>query len=303
MNGEPITSGVYNRSVIAALRETEFAAVADAMIETGLDWHRASPATPAQERAASERLEDLAIDEAEARLWRAWTVCSEGQAFSDLLEAMGLRLAMGEIVPVVVTPRCNRVPLRRALSRVSKRHGQASIRKADVDRRLANLELAHCESLETLYDFAVERLGVTGRATREERKATKEELEQDSQPIDFLTEPPTESSRQLAEVRGTPEYSDPATPQPLDPSQVTPDVLAAIDRFKEAFFASSPPVEAPEKTDREAEKRVKLRRAITLEKELNHQPSLQDVMWRDRYKADLADLPRELGPRLAWVEK
>ncbi|GGF08034.1 hypothetical protein GCM10007285_39920 [Stappia taiwanensis] len=303
MSGEPFTSGVYNRSVIAALRETEFVAVADAMIEAGLDRHRASQATSAQERAASERLEDLAIDEVEARLWRAWTACSGGQAFSDLLEAMGLRLAIGEKVPVVVTPRCNRVPLRRALSRVSKRHGQASIRKADVDRRLANLELVHCESLEPLYDFAVERLGVTGRATREERRATKEELEPSYQPIDFPTDPPTESPKQLAEERGTPEYSDPATPQPLDPSQLTPEVLAAIVRFKEAFFASSPLVEAPEETDRKAEQRAKFRRAKTLEKDLLQQPSLQDVTWRDRYKADLADLPQELGPRLAWVEK
>ncbi|MES0810348.1 LPD7 domain-containing protein [Roseibium sp. SCPC15] len=306
MTGEPFTSGIYNRSVITTLRETEFAAVANAMVEAGLDQHRATRATSAQERAASERLEDMAIDEVEIRVWRAWNASDDGKSFRALLDAAGLRLATGEKVAVVVTPRCNRVPLRRALSRVAKRHGQASIRKADVDSRLAGLELIHCESLEPLNDFAVERLGVTGRATRENRKAAKEELEPSYQPTEIFSNASAESPRHLGEHKGTPEYSEPATPRPLDPAQLTPEVLAAIDRFKAAFFASPSPAEGSEQSDirdLEVEQKAKLRCAKALESELYQQPSLQEVTWRDSYKAQLANLPRELGPRLAWVEQ
>ena len=96
MCGEPLTAGVYNRSVLKHLRNEGLNAVADAMIAAGLDRRRAVSTCSPAERATSARLGDAAPDEIKKR---AFTIISAGASGADLVRAFeqcGYRLAQGD---------------------------------------------------------------------------------------------------------------------------------------------------------------------------------------------------------------
>jgi hypothetical protein len=311
MTGESPTSGIYNRSVIAALRKEGFAAVADSMAMAGLESLSARQAVSSADRAMTERLGDLAVDEVEERLWRAWATTATGEQFEAALKAAGLRLYMGEKAPVVLSPGGAIVPLRRALSLVSRRHGTQSIRKADVDSRLAGLRLPTREKHGPLEPFEAGRFGTTGM-TRLDAKNTV--VTTDTAPEHRNGFPRIVTDTRLAPVaspaspvdRPDADLSPEVEPAPFDLRLLNQQQVAAIARYRDAFFASAlEPERAPEGEAKQAATAdlQRWRRFVDTERDLYQQASLEEVGWRASYRAQLAGLPANLGARLAWVDK
>jgi hypothetical protein len=311
MTGEPATSGIYNRSVIAALRKEGFAAVADYMAMAGLESLSARQAVSADDRAMTERLGDLSVDEVEERLWRAWATTATAEQFAAALKAAGLRLYMGAKVPVVVSPGGALVPLRRALSRVSQRHGSQSIRKADVDSRLAGLTLPTREKLGPVEGVEAGRFGTTG-VTRLDAKNPFVQTETAPERRNDFPRMVTNTGLIPVDKPASP-VDRPVTDVPvevksgpLDLSLLNQEQVAAIARYRDAFFAPAlEPERAPEgETKLSASTDLqRWRRFLDTERNLYQQASLEEVGWRASYRAQLAGLPANLGARLAWVDK
>ncbi len=278
--------------------------VADAMVAAGLDKARAARATSAVERATTERLNDLALDEVEARLWRAW-ICSDGpQAFVAALTVADLRLALGDKVLVVVTPGGNLVPLRRSLSRIAKRHGRLAVRKADVDDRLKGLVLVDSAGLLPVPGFDAGAFGITGAATRLDKNPPSPEA-----PSEGFEAPAAAAALSATPIAAPVAAPAPAPATTIDPATLTAGQLEAIERYRDAFFAPAVSIEIPPSAaaaNRSADvlvQKTKWHDRLSVERKLYQQPSLEEPTWVDRYRAQLAGLPPDLGARLAWVNR
>jgi hypothetical protein len=140
-NGEILTKGRFNSSVAATLEKAGRQDVVAAMSLAGLlDGVTPIAPTPA-ERAMTERCCDLAADEVWTRAHRAWCRSDSGASLVSALAEEGLILAMGESTPVVLAPGGAVHALRRAVSNGARASNANSVKKAEIDRRLAGLEL------------------------------------------------------------------------------------------------------------------------------------------------------------------
>jgi hypothetical protein len=174
------------------------------------------------------------------------------------------------------------------------------VRKADVDQRVAALELPSRADLGVLATGPVGQFGVTGAAVRQERKP--EPVVNGSASL-FETEGMVKSKAVAPSVtdiepfRAGAENTRPDRGQdtapvtevlPVDLAQLTPEVLAALARYREVFFAPSPPATIPvaakvvsKPASQPNPAKEQWRRRLQREKDLYQSPGLQEPAWRD----------------------
>lgn len=302
--GEPVTSGSYNRSVIDALRGDGRHDVADHLAALGLDRAKRPVAASSNERQQAERRRDLAPAEVWVRVWRAWTISNDAVGLIANLHRDGLRLAKGEKGPVVISPAGSVASLRRAVANGASLAGAAKPRQKDI----------------------IERLGGTGLPTIEEAR--------DTLPVGFdpgisghvgsnrwpLPDMPTTAHDTWEREQPATMVAETMEPDPgLRPLVLTPAQEAAVHHFMEMVAGGAARaakaardraiVEAKSKLDEIQQVEAK-RRSIAAELAKAavqiddwETPTIGLPNWRDLYKAEIAGLPAELGPRIQWVER
>lgn len=283
--GERFTSGVFNRSIIERLRAEGRIAIAEAMVRAGLDKTIAAPAPTSAERQMAERLEDLATDEVWRRCALAWRRSETGMAFVEALAESGLRLALGDKCQVVVTPTGAAHPLLRAINKGGERQNGQAIRKTDLAARLKDVVLPAAGDLPTVASFGAGVYSI---------------FNLDRVPM-----------------------SDPAHPAPVAHEEAaakvilgrTPDLTveqeAALAELDNAFHSAAAlqAQEIRQQSENQIVEEVRRRRHEALRQRLEAEqdswalPGIGVPGWRDRYRADLAGLPAQYGPRLKWVQQ
>lgn len=285
MAGERLTSGCFNKGVIAKLRLEGRQDVADAMIRAGLGDVAATSAPRPSERAMAERLADLAPDEVWRRARDAWRRSDDGASFRIALVEAGLHLAHGAKCPVVVTPSGGSYPLLRAINKGGERQDGAAIRKADLDARLRGVILPPASQLDHVASFDPGVFAIIN--------------------LDRLSTP--------AQVPALhPDSSNAGSVPPPAPNRLTQEQEAALYDLEEAFHRTAAAqakaireaieIQVTQDIARRREAEV-LRRRIADETVSWQQPSIGIVGWRDAYRAQLAGLPDDYGALLRWVEK
>jgi hypothetical protein len=142
--GERLTPGAHNRAVVEFLRH-EAPEVAEAMIASGLpDGPKPVAGITPTERHQQERTAITKADVAKATAV-AWKSSDNPQAFMAALQDAGFVLAQGEKCPVVVDHSGNTHSLTRMLAMHARSHGEPAPRAADIQARLAGVELPSLE--------------------------------------------------------------------------------------------------------------------------------------------------------------
>lgn len=280
--GERFTSGCFNDVVIERLRAEGREDVADAMVRAGLDKVVANTAPTSVERAMTERLGDLAADEVWRRAAMAWRRSDDGTSFVAALLESGLRIAMGDRCPVLVSPAGAVHPLLRALNKGAERNAGSSVRKRDVDRRLQGVPLPPVDSIEPLEGFAAGPFAVIN--------------------LDRLPVPQTGQGEPVHQIPDVPASAE-VQLRPLTAQQE-----AALLLLDDALHGTAAETARAVRAEIEAEvekavARRRLRDRIRGEYESWQLPSIGVAGWRDTYRAELAGLPAGYGPHLKWVEK
>lgn len=140
-DGERMVKGAHNYRASMILEAAGHHAAAQAMRDQGLlEGMRARSGLSPQQRAQQERTEIPRADVGAAAL-AAWRLSDNGPAFKAALEAQGLRLAIGSRTPTVVDASGATHPLRGLLSDASMQAGTGGIRLAEVQGRIAGLQL------------------------------------------------------------------------------------------------------------------------------------------------------------------
>lgn len=284
MAGERFTSGVFNRSIIARLREEGRPEIADAMVRAGLDETKAVAGAPTSaERATAERLEDLAVDEVWRRCALAWRRSDSGMAFSAALAESGLRLAQGEKCPVVVTPAGAIYPLLRAINKGGERQSGQAIRKADLTDRLKGVVLPAAGDQPPVPSFGAGVFSI---------------INLDRVP---MPAPPAQIV-----------HEDAATQVIIDRTpELTLEQEAALAELDNVFHSAAAlqAQKIRQQIENQIVEEVRRRRHAALRQRIEAEqaswtlPGIGIPAWRDRYRADLAGLPAQYGPRLKWVEQ
>jgi hypothetical protein len=302
-NGERLTPGVFNKSVIAHLRHDGLGDIADALVSAGLANTKASAATKSGERAMSERLNDFAADEVWRRVAKAWQQSDNGVSFQSALAVDGFRLAVGEKCPVVVTANGSVHPLLRALNK-GLEGARIRLRKADVAERLLDIQFP---SIDALPQFPKNIPGVF-----EATGITRSSISDDDMRIDGLVSgtPAHAAIVQTATVQTRPRSHLEAVPTQSVPSrELTPEQIRALTELDEVLGASFErtrklrrALESRAMEEIKSERELALTQRFAAELERRNLPSLGPAKWKQHYKADLAGLPRKYGPLIKWVE-
>lgn len=299
-NGERLTSGRFNDSVIAHLEHEGLNDVALAMTRAGLAETRANSAPSSAERAMTERLGDMATDEVWRRAANAWTSSDSGIAFQAALNEGGLRLAMGDKCVVAITPNGAVHPLLRAINKSGE---NVRLRKADLAERLEGLSIPTIKDLQAVRIVDPGVFAITGLNRQPENLP--------------------ESLHQVAEAAGElPQTIEVTAPQeqliqptlntdPLDRAEnLTPEQRATLMAFENLLHhgARQHLDEMRADIERAVDQEIARRRGAELELRIAAEvqrwsrPSLGQDRWKDDYKASLAGLPDEYGAMLRWVE-
>lgn len=145
--GQEFTPGKHNRAVHAALLK-ERPDVAEAMQAAGLGKiERPVAVTSPRERHQQERTKVGKADIQKA-VWSAWQASDNGAALEAALADKGLRLAMGDKVPVVVDMAGAVHPLARMVSAAAKAEG-GKVSAKTVQDRLKGLSLPTMDAART----------------------------------------------------------------------------------------------------------------------------------------------------------
>jgi hypothetical protein len=303
-NGERLTSGLFNDSVIAHLRQEGIFDVSDAMVRAGLEGTRAKTTPTSNERAMSERLADLAADEVWRRAAAAWRLSDNGISFQAALLDNGLRLAMGKKCHVVVTHNGGVHPLLRAIKKGGHSVDLDRLRKADIDARLKGLHIVPVDELPDLPEIDVGVFGITGL----DRLAVPDdhvELTPDKDEAGPVAPLLVASSVQPIEHMEIPVIGPVAKDRILTPEQI--DALIELDEIF-ALGAYQRARQIREEIQRHVDEDIAAQReaalALRIKAEVGRwkRPSLGQAGWKNEYKSGLAGLPREFGPLLKWVE-
>jgi hypothetical protein len=304
-NGERLTSGVFNDSVIAHLRREGVFDVADAMVRAGLVGTRANIAPTSSERAMGERLADLAADEVWRRAATAWRQSDSGIAFQSALSDNGLRLAMGKKCHVVVTQNGAVHPLLRAINKGGHSVDLERLRKADLAARLDGLHILRVDDLPALPAIGAGVFGITG-LDRQAAPGHAAGLTGDEE-----KNGPTASSSQVDSLARPSEHEPIAAIDPVAIERVfTPEQIEALIELDEVFAlgAYQRARQIREKIQRQVDEDIAAQREAALAQRIKAEvgrwsrPSLGQAGWKNEYKSGLAGLPRQYGPLLKWVE-
>jgi hypothetical protein len=302
--GEPAVSGCFNRAVIDALRRDGRHDVADHLAALGLDRAKRPVAASSRERQQAERRRDLAPDEVWARAWRAWLRSPDGPSLLESLQQEQLIVAAGEKGPILVAPGGSVTALRRAISAGASRAGAAKPRKKDIIDKLGSLELPTLDevlpNLPATFDPGI--CGHTGDTRRPppELPPTGHEDREQEQPADTNAET----------IEPEPE---------LRPLVLTAAQQAAVHHFMEMVAGGAARAAKAARDQAIAEAKAKLdeiQQAEAARRRIDAQlaraaaalddwetPTIGLPNWRNRYRAELAGLPEELGSRIRWVER
>lgn len=146
--GQEFTPGKHNRAVHKALM-AERPDVAAAMETAGLvKIERPVAQTSPRERHQQERTR-VGKAEVQAAVWSAWKASDNGAALEAALADKGLRLAMGDKVPVVVDAAGGTHPLARMVSAQAKAEG-IKISAKEVHARLKDMPLSSAMEAKTV---------------------------------------------------------------------------------------------------------------------------------------------------------
>ena len=137
--GLPLPPIKHIRAVARRLEQDGRHEVAAALLGESATPTRIAFRTP-QERAQEDRRRTSKADVGHAVL-AAWKGSDGGTAFEAALAAVGLTLAKGREVPVIIDTAGAAWPVARLLGQASKGKGETRIKAAEVHRRLANLAL------------------------------------------------------------------------------------------------------------------------------------------------------------------
>lgn len=265
MAGERLTPGCFNKAVIDI----------------------ATKAPTAAERAMCERHHDYAADEVWRRAADAWRRSDSSPAFVTALAEVGLRLAKGDKVPVLVSPGGATHPLLRAINKGRERAQGKPVRKAALDARLRNLVLPAVGDVRPLPEFNAGPFAVINlaRAPLEDSPRHSDTTEE----IDAAVSNGSDARRGLSMEQET------ALLELADAFH-----SAAANRAKAAREA----IEAEVLRDIEERARTgELRQRIEAERASWDLPGIGVAGWRDAYRARLAALPEKYGAYLRWVEQ
>lgn len=283
--GERLTSGVFNKSVISRLREEGRPEIADAMVRARLDKTTAAAAPTSAERAVAERLEDLATDEVWRRCAQAWRRSDTGTAFVAALAETGLRLAHGDKCQIVVTPAGATYPLLRAINKGGERQSGQAIRKIDLAARLKGVVLPAVGDLPPVPSFGAGVFSIIN--------------------LDRVPMRPPAPPAPL-------EHEDAAAQVILGrTADLTVEQEAALAELDNAFHSAAAlqAQKIRQQIENQIVEEVRRRRHQALRQRIEAEqaswalPGIGIQDWRDRYRADLAGLPAQYGPRLKWVEQ
>lgn len=294
--GEKLTSGCFNSAVMARLTKEGRHEVVDAMRRAGLGERRALAAPTSEERAQSERLQDLAADEVWRRAAGCWRRSDDGPSFVAALAEAGLRVAQGRAAIVLVAPGGATYPLLRSINKGGERAGGTPVRKRDLEGRLRELVFPAAETLTPSTRGGAGVFGINGLERQPVRAPTRDSAAaEDRAPVapvaleSLVPDIPSPQSRQ----------------RELNPDQVMALLEFADDLHRGAADKARATREAIEA---EAQREVRDRHAAALRKRLAEEfatapPTIGVPHWRDSYRAELAGLPRTLGAHLKWVDR
>lgn len=311
--GERFTSGCFNRAVIARLRREGRAEIADAMVRAGLADRQAVAAPTSSERAMTERLGDLAADEVWRRAASAWRRSDTGAALKAALAEAGLRLAMGDKVPVVVSPGGAAHPLLRAVNKGGERQRGQSVRKAELEARLKDLDLPAAGDLRPVPGFDagafaitnLDRLPLTGVTTPATTADMGHDMSVSPDPAPQLTREQDAASLKLENTEPVPARTEPVRLLSAEQEMALRELenafhSTAADRAKAARQAIEAEVVAGVEQRRLNQA---LRQRMEAEFSSWDLPGIGVTGWRDNYRAELAGLPKKYGPHLRWVDR
>lgn len=286
MAGERFTAGCFNRAVITRLRQEGRPDVAEAMVRGGLAKAEVTAAPSSAERAMAERLHDLAADEVWRRAAAAWRRSDTGAAFKAALADSGLRLAMGEKCSVLVTPAGAIHPLLRAINKGGERQNGPTIRKAVLDVRLQGLTLPAAGDLAPVpgFDagvFSISNLDRIPVQSTPELPVPVVQAEAASLPMDAVRILTKEQEAVLLELDNV-LHSAAADRAQTIRQAIEAEVIEEVRRRKQ---------------------HAALRLRVSAEQATWELPGIGIPGWRDRYRAELAGLPRKYGPYLQWVDR
>lgn len=299
-NGERLTSGRFNDSVIAHLEREGQHDVALAMMRAGLGETRANSAPSSAERAMTDRLGDIASDEVWRRAATAWTNSDSGIAFQTALHEYGLRLAMGDTCVVVISPNGAVHPLLRAINKSGE---GVRLRKAVLSERLKGI------SIPTIKDLPPAEIVDPGVFSITGLNRQSENLHESSVRVqDDVGELPKTEEISAPEVH----LIEPALNEDVidQAGDLTPEQRATLMAFEDLLHhgARQQLDEIRADIERAVDQEIARRRGAELELRIAAEvrrwsrPALGQDRWRDDYKASLAGLPADYGAMLRWVE-
>ncbi|MDT3684036.1 MAG: LPD7 domain-containing protein [Pseudorhodoplanes sp.] len=303
--GEPLTKGRHSRAVVKALERQGLELEAQALVNAGLTTGPLPVAPSPAERAAAEQKEDLAPDAIWMRAHSAWCRSNDAASFVAALQAEGLSIAEGSRGPVLVGPRGSVTSLRRAVSNGARRAGCDSVRKSDIRQRIADHILPALDDvLKSQPACPVDQLfsivGLDRSIPVPDPKYPSAQVEENH-------------SWSFANAAEPTSFDAPTTEDIL----LTPAQMAAAQAFEDALAYGSAEFAQKVLREIEAELATAQQEKIAEDKDLAQHlrqrvarlggdpalPAIGIPGWRDAFKADLARLPRKIGPVLRWVEQ
>ncbi|MGN6489600.1 MAG: LPD7 domain-containing protein [Devosia sp.] len=316
--GQPITAGRHNAWVIAELRRRGEHATADTLEASGIRLVKRPAALSPEDRQADQR-RTFSKAKVHAVAWQAWSSSDTWAAFVAALGEQGYRVGMGQKLPMLVAPDGGAHRLAQAIGGGAKLASSAPVPAKTVYERLGGATLPALSELATEaltpgLDVASPLLTNTEGHKVNVRPTVKLPRPRLVQGRQVVEPPPHEATRTAqAAARPAPETGprlgarnlvarSTSDDDALSPSQIR--ILgtvrsrmeaagARVNQFRQRVAAGV------EREPPDGGLRV---RVMSLVHEFSA-PSISTADWRKEWRARLAGLPTEYGPRLRWVEQ
>ncbi|MEM5503079.1 hypothetical protein WNY59_15940 [Ahrensia kielensis] len=330
-HGERLTSGRYNRSVIDRLNSENRADVAQAMVASHLHTSERPEATSRTERAQTERLQDMAADEAKRLAYIAWLGAENAYALEQRLLDNGLFLCRGDRgKAMIVTARGSAYRLAASIASGAKiAKAKGSVKAEEVHALIADLELcpiAEVRAQLTAAPAVWGRAAVTGAdrsvprwlSQSKEITASKLDLVERLRPqnnymrIAVPTMNKSEKNFEDASIlmkKETPHRRE-FSPEALEKAQIFIDALLGREKSSTKQASETHDVEGESNAlivQKSVEQTVSLRNRANENIETfaaKHPPAVElfGDTWRDQYKAGLAGVEKNYGHVIRWVD-
>lgn len=322
--GQPITAGRHNAWVINELRRRGEYLAADQLQAAGiLNVERPSALSP-EDRQADQRRAVSKVDVCTIT-WRAWSASDNWAAFAAALDEQGYRVGMGNKLPILIAPDGGVHRLAQAIGGGAKLAGAGPVRAKVVYDRLGDVVLPPLSELAAQPRTSAGEASDPGHATPVVTERAPAPVPTNSARRRLLEWRPRLPGRAPSSIgrvvptqaaarrRAAPETgplpgtrtstaSNRSAGQSLSQSEVR--ILQTLRSRMEAAGARVRQFRQSVAADLELSRpgRELDGRVAVLMQEVEA-PSIGTADWREEWRARMASLPVEYGPRLRWVEQ